>query len=669
MATGTRSRWTLAGVVIVLVAGVWLVFGQTVRYDFVNYDDDLYVYDNAIVTKGLTWPGVRWAFTYPHARNWHPLTTISHMLDCQFYGLNAGGHHFTSVLLHSISVLLLLLLLRSLVSSVWSSAFVAALFAIHPQHVESVAWISERKDVLSGMFFMLTLATYVRYARRPSLARYVTMSILFVGGLMSKPMLVTVPFVLLLLDYWPLNRGQRSDVTGQKSAGEIQVWLRLIAEKIPLFVLSAVAGLITFLIQVRGGALTDPAPLGWRIENAIVSCFIYVWQMLWPANLSAFYPQNPLPLWEVALAFAFLVGVTAVVIALRRRRPYLFVGWFWYLVMLAPVVGVIQVGEQAWADRYTYLPHLGLYLGVTCLIVDLTEGLRHRRAIAGACTVLVLGAFLCLARLQTTYWRNSESLWTRALDVTSGNHVAHNNLGVLLGRRGQVDQSLQHFEAALAIRLQHRTPRYDLSQAIYHTNIADVLRKKGQVDDAIRHAQTALALQPNYGYGLSTLAGALMDKGRVDEAIPLYRQALEIYRADPETEVNFAAALLQKGMSEEAVAHFEKALSFDPNNLKALNNLAWVYATSPDPSLRNGPKAVALAERAVRISGVENPFYLHKLAAAYAEAGDFSQALAVAERALQLATDQTNPGLAAELQRNIEVYRTKSPLRDMRRPK
>jgi protein O-mannosyl-transferase len=669
MATETRSRWTLAGIVIVLVASVWFVFGQTVRYDFVNYDDDLYVYDNAIVTNGLTFPGLGWALTYPHARNWHPLTTISHMLDCQFYGLNSAGHHFTNVLLHTIGVVLLFLVLRQMTGTVWRSAFVAALFAIHPQHVESVAWISERKDVLSGIFFMLTLAAYLRYARRPSLARYVTMSILFVGGLMSKPMLVTMPFVLLLLDYWPLNRSQTTEVRSQKSGRKIQIWLRLVAEKIPLFVLSAIAGLITFLIQVRSGALTDPAPLGWRIENAIVSCVTYIWQMLWPAELSAFYPQNALPLWKVAFAFALLVGLTAVVIVQRRRRPYLFTGWFWYLGMLLPVLGIIQVGEQAWADRYTYLPHIGLYLGVAWLIVDLTAGLRYRREIVGALAVLVLGASLCLARVQTSFWRDSETLWTRALEVTTGNHLAHNNVGVLLSKRGQLDQALQHFETALAIRSQNRTSRYDLSQALYHTNIAGVLRRKSRVDDAISHAQKALELQPNYGYGFSTLAGALMDKGRIDEAIPLYREAAEIYRADPEIEVNLATALLQKGMDEEAVIHFEKALSFDPNNLMALNNLAWVYATSLNPSLRHGAKAVALAERGVRIAGTENPFYLHKLAAAYAEAGDFTKALAVADRALKLAAEQSNPGLAAELQRNIDVYRTNSPLRDTRRPK
>lgn len=667
MPTETRSRLTLAGIMIVLVACVWFVFGQTIRYDFVNYDDDLYVYDNPIVINGLSLIGVRWAFAYPHARNWHPLTTISHMLDCQFYGLNAGGHHFTNVLLHSVSVLLLFLLLRQMTASLWRSAFVAALFAIHPQHVESVAWISERKDILSGIFFMLTLAAYVRYVRRPSLARYVMMSILFVAGLMSKPMLVTLPFVLLLLDYWPLNRGQRSEISDQRS--ETQIWLRLTAEKIPLFVLSVVAGLITFLIQVRGGALTDPAPLSWRVENAIVSCVTYIWQMLWPAKLAAFYPQNALPLWKISFAIAVLFVITAVVIVQRRKRPYLFTGWFWYLGMLVPVIGIIQVGEQAWADRYTYLPHLGLYVGLTWLIVDLTAGLRYRREILGAVAAILLGGLICVARVQASYWRDSETLWMRALDVTSGNHVAHNNMGVLLGKRGQLDQSLQHYEASLAIRSHNRTSRYDLSQAIYHTNIAGILRRKNQVDEAISHAQKALELQPNYGYGLSTLAGALMDKGRVDEAIPLYRQAAEIYRGDPETEINLASALLQKGMDEEAVIHFEKALSFDSNNLTALNNLAWIYATSLNPSLRNGPKAVTLAEHAVRVSGAGNPLYLHKLAAAYAESGDFSKALAVADRALKLAAEQSNAGLVAELQRNIILYRTNSPLRDARRPK
>jgi tetratricopeptide (TPR) repeat protein len=676
MPSKTQSRCTIAGIIIVLLAIVWVVFAQIRHYDFVNFDDDLYVYNNTIVKHGLTLPGAKWAFTDSHARNWHPLTTISHMIDCQLYGLNAGRHHLTNVGLHSAGVVLLFLVLLQITNAIWRSALVAALFAIHPQHVESVAWIAERKDVLSGVFFMLTLIAYVHYARRPSVMRYVAMSILFICGLISKIMLVTLPFILLLLDYWPL--GRFAQPMSKESKAPSQHWWdrqsparRLFIEKTPLLAFSAAAGVVTFLIQVYAGTLSDPLPLPWRIGNALVSYITYIWQMIWPAGLAALYPhpENQLPFWKVTFALVALLAVTAVAILRRRKNPYLFVGWFWYLVMLIPVIGIIQVGAQGWADRYTYLPHIGLYIAVIWLGADLISRVPYRRPIAIAIAVLVLGAYISIARLQASYWKGSESLWTRALDVTAGNHLAHNNLGTVFNDRGQLDQALQHYEAALESRARYRTFRHDFWLALYHANIASVLRQKGKLDEAIMHCREALELQPNYGIALSNLADALSAKGQIDDAIALYRKALEIYRGDPETETNLAMALLKKGMDEEAIQHLEAALRFDPRFLTALNNLAWLHATSGNPSIRNGTKAVMLAEQAVRLSGGKNPLYLHKLAAAYAEAGDFSKALAVGDSALKLATEEGNSALARELQRNIDIYRTNSPLRDARRPR
>src|ERR1041384_5942484 len=349
-----------------LMAITWAVFGQTLTHDFVNFDDHVYVYENPLVIKGFSAEGMIAAFTHTHARNWHPLTTLSHMLDCQLYGLDAGSHHLTNVILHTISVLLLFLVLKQMTDGLWQSAFVAALFAIHPLHVESVAWIAERKDVLSAVFFMLTLGAYFRYVRAPSLTRYATISIFFALGLMSKPMLVTVPLVLLLFDYWPLRREQS--------------WPKLLAEKISLFVLSAASCFITLFVQ-RGNTAIDQLPFQWRLNNAIVSYVVYLWPVIWPVNLAVFvpHPNDSLSLWQIVGALLLLGAITCSVIMLRRTRPYLCVGWLWYVIMLLPVIGLVQVGEQARADRYTYLPQIGLCIAATWLIVDLARHWRWRR--------------------------------------------------------------------------------------------------------------------------------------------------------------------------------------------------------------------------------------------------------------------------------------------------
>ena len=646
----SQSR-SLIAIVCFLIAITWFVFAPTLRHDFVNYDDGDYVYENGNVSRGLTVAGVTWAFTHVHARNWHPLSTISHMLDCQLYGLKAGGHHFTNVFLHTVAVLLLFLILRQMTGKLWRSAFVAALFAIHPQRVESVAWITERKDVLSGVFFMLTLGAYFYYVRKRSLSRYLMMLILFACGLMSKPMLVTVPIVLLLLDYWPLKR--ESSPT------------KLILEKVPLIALSAASCVITFLIQKQGGFQSDALPFAWRIENALVNYITYIWQMLWPVNLAPLYPhpENSLPAWEIALALGWLIAVTVSAIWRRRTNPSFTIGWLWYLIMLVPVIGIVQVGAQGWADRYTYLPAIGLYLLITWGIVDLAAGWRYRREILSTIGIVLLVALSWTARAQVSHWRNSEALWIRTLAVTSNNDVAYNNLGSIFFVLCQTDQALSYYEKALEIRLQRHASRYDALLALFHSNVGAALLKKGSVDEAIVHFQKAIQLQPDYPNSYINWGSALIDKGQINDAIALLREAIRVQPEDPKTELSVGDALRRKGVEGEAIAHYERALEIDPGSISALNNLAWLFATSPNPSIRNGPKAVALAERAVRRSGGANPFFLHKLAAAHAENGDFSKALEVAERALQLATDQGQTAVALELQRDIKLYRANTPLR------
>jgi tetratricopeptide (TPR) repeat protein len=680
------TRGLSLGVCLFLIAITWLVFGQTLGHEFVNFDDHVYVYENPVITGGLTLPGIIWAFTHSHARNWHPLTTISHMLDCQLFGLNAGGHHFTNVLLHTIAVVLLFLVLRQMTGgptrtgSVWQSAFVAALFAIHPLHVESVAWISERKDVLSGVFFILTLGAYVRYARQPSAARYIMTSILFACGLMSKPMLVTLPFVLLLLDYWPLDRGPTfAKLPSPKRFGESRATARqadvgsqwsvvrsLVFEKIPLFALSGASCLATLLVQRQAAGSIDQLPFAWRVNNAIVTSIAYIWQMLWPVKLAVFYPHpdNRLLFWQVILAMALIIAITAAVIASRQKRPYLITGWFWYLGMLVPVIGLVQVGEQARADRYTYLPQIGLYLALAWTIADLSVSWRRRREILGVATATLITALTWRALIQASYWKKSETLWTHTLAVTTDNGVAYNNLGFIFLQRGELDEAISHFQTALNIRANNPQTHYNLGSALVHNNLGNALVRKKLVDEAIAHYEKAVELRPDYADGHYNLGSALLQEGRIDEAIAHWQKTVSIQPNDAEAHTTLGDALLRKGEIGQAIAQYQAALEFSPQSISTLNNLAWALSTCPDASLRNGAKAIELAEKADRLSGGKNPIFIRTLAAAYAENGRFTDAIETAQRALQLTTAQDNFALANKLEKDLDLYRTNVPLRD-----
>ncbi len=613
----TTSRWVVFGVCICLALLTWAVFGQTLRHDFVNYDDPRYVYQNTRITNGLNIAGIAWAFTHIHAENWHPLTTITHMLDCQLYGLRANGHHSTNVLLHTIGVILLFIVLRQMTGAFWQSAFVAAVFAIHPLHVESVGWIAERKDVLSGVFFMLTLLAYLHYTRAPSIGRYFTVALVVALGLMSKPMLVTLPFVLLLLDYWPLGRFEthRSN-TGRRL-------LQLVLEKIPLIALSAVSSIVTFLAQRGAIGWTEQLPVSARISNALVAYVVYLRQMFWPAGLAVFYPhpENRLPVLEISLAFIVLVGITAAAFVFRKKAPYIVTGWLWYLGMLVPVIGLVQVGWQGHADRYTYLPQIGLYVAVTWAVTDLTRSWRFQRMALGVAALIVVGVLSWRGWLQTSYWRDSETLFTHALAVTSNNDVALNNLGI-------------------------------------------IFLEKGQLDDAISKLQAAIDLRPENAPAHDNLAKALLKKGQVAEAMVHYRKFLEIEPENIEARNTLGTALIQQGHLKEAIDQWQDALARQPDNGNAASNLAWVFATCPEDSIRDGARAVELGEKALRISGGKIPMIYRVLAAAYAESGHFADAIETAQRGAELATNQGNPALAAELESNIALYQSGRPLRD-----
>jgi protein O-mannosyl-transferase len=676
MPSQNALRWRVTGVCLVLAAITFVVFGQTLRYGFVEYDDNGYVYENPVVVQGLTLKGIVWALTYGEIGHWHPLTWLSHMADCQVYGLNPGGHHLTNVLLHAVAVMLLFLVLREMTGSLWRSAFVAAVFAIHPLRVESVAWIAERKDVLSGVFFMLTLWAYARYARQPSRWRYAAVAVWYGLGLLCKNTLVTLPFVLLLLDWWPLGRMSRASLS------------RLVKEKIPLFLLSIGSCVATALVPEKVPA-SDLLPFLERAGNAVVSYGIYLRQMVYPAGLAIPYlnPPGGLPFWKIALSFVLLAAISISVWVCRKGRPYLLVGWLWYLGMLVPAIGFIQISYYAHADRYTYLPGIGLVLAGTWAMGDWSMGWKQRRAVLGGLMAAVIGALMICAWIQTGYWKNSEALWNHTVACTTANNIAHLNLGHDLRKKGKLDEAIAFYQKGL---------QTEPDNAEYHNNLGNTLREKGRVNEAIAQYQKALQIKPAFAEAHFNLGKALRQKGQVDEAITHFQKALQIEPDLVPARINLGNALLQEGKADQAVTHFQRVLEINPNDAgmhlnlgvcfvqlgrmdeailqyqKALqlkpadpgiqNNLAWLLATCPEASLRNGDKAVELARQADELTGGKNLIVLHTLAAALAEAGRFPEAVETAQRALHQPEAQSNPDLAGQLQSEIKLYQTGSPL-------
>jgi tetratricopeptide (TPR) repeat protein len=690
----------IVAVCAALVGITWLVFAQTIHHEFVTYDDPQYVYANPDISAGISPGRIAWAFTHTIAGNWHPLTTISHMLDCQLYGLNPAGHHFTNVLFHTIAVVLLLLVMQQMTGSLWRSAFVAALFAIHPLHVESVAWVSERKDVLSAVFFMLTLGAYVHYSRAPSVTRYLLVLLLFALGLMSKPMLVSVPFVLLLLDYWPLGRMTNvgfSKTLKWQAPSSIRwpVIRRLVTEKVPLFALSVLSSVVTLFTQLKSTGTTPQLPLSWRLSNAAVSYVAYIWQMFWPVRLAAFYPHpnDQLHLWHVLLAVAFLIAVSLLAILWRRKRPYIFTGWFWYVGMLVPVIGLVEAGEQGRADRYTYLPQIGLYLLVAWGIADLmtsimtrgvrsqpvtngrqppARGARKSRALSSeargskpgtryqaACAVIAAAIIMSLtwrAFVQTSYWKNSDVLWEHTLAVTNDNDMAEYNLGHFLLQRGDVDGAISRFERALQIRSRNSSAHYNSGSALMENSLAAVLAQNGRLNEAIDHCHNAMRLRPSYGDPYLNLGNALFKQGRMGDAIAQWQQAHATESKDARFHTTLADAFLRAGLQKDAIAEYEYAARISPRDPLPRNNLAWFLATSSDASSRDGNRAMELANQAVRLSDGKDPNYLRTLAAACAEVGLFAKAQETAGRALREAEFRGNSGLSNALRDEIALY-------------
>ncbi len=620
---------------VVLVLATFIAFEQVRRSGFV-YDDNQYVTQNPRVYGRITRESVVWAFTSTYAGNWHPLTWLSHMLDCELFGLNPLWHHLTSLLFHIANTLLLFWVLKRMTGAVWRSAFVAAVFALHPLHVESVAWVTERKDVLSGFFCMLTMAAYIRYAERPGIGRFLLVFLVLGLGLMAKPMLVTLPFVLLLLDYWPLGRlqlGQQNEgkalpySESAKAGYQISTTYRLIGEKIPLFVLVAVSSVITFIAQQSAGAmkLMENVPLNLRIANALISYLSYIGKMIYPGRLAVLYPHpaDSLPMWQLVVSFVMLAAITAGVIYVARRR-YLTVGWLWYLGTLVPVIGLVQVGEQALADRYTYLPSIGIFIMVAWGAVELLAKWRYRKMTLGVSEGLLLIALLICTRAQVRYWQNSLTLYEHTLAVTENNYIIHNNYGNALHEKGRLDKAVTHFNEALRIRS-------DYPDA--HVNLGVALVNRGKVDEAITHFKEALRINPNFAGAYSNLGSALTRQGRLDEAIVHFTKALQVKPDFAEAHNNYGNAMREKGQPDEAVAHFNEALRIRPDYQEAHVNLGMVLVSRGKVG-----EAIAHFTEALRI----NPNFAgahSNLGGALALQGKLDEAIAHFTKALQIKPD------------------------------
>ncbi len=628
-----------------LLLAVVVVFRQTVGFDFVNFDDDVYVYENPQLAHGLSAENVVWAFTTNQADNWHPLTWLSYMLDHQFCGLEPWGYHLSNVLLHAATAIGLFLVLWRMTGDLWPSAFVAAVFAIHPLRAESVAWASERKDVLSGLFFMLTLGAYVSYVRHPfSLVRYLAVVLLFALDLMAKPMVVTLPLVLLLLDYWPLGR-----TALPPHPSSPRRLLRLVVEKLPLLVLSAASSIVTPLAQRRAFAGLDILPLSSRVTNAVVAYVAYLGQFFCPMGLAAYYPhpEGALPAWQVAGAVLLLVGITAAALACRRRCPWLPVGWFWYLGMLVPVIGLVQVGGHSMADRYTYLPQIGLAVALAWGAKHVLGSWPRRDWLCGVVSALLVAVLMGCAWRQTSYWRDSETLWNRALDCTSRNALAHGNLGSALYKQGRVAEAIDHYREVLAI-----TP----DEVVANNNLGLALCREGLADEAVVPLRKALRLNPQYAEAHFNLGNALVLQEKLDEAMAEYRTALDLKPDYADARFNLGAVLYRRRRIPEALAQWEELIRRQPDSVTALDRMAWTMATDPEAAVRNGPRAVELAQRAASLTNHEHPGILDTLAAAYAEAGRFAEALQTVRKAIDLAAQHNEPSLAETIKAKIPLY-------------
>jgi tetratricopeptide (TPR) repeat protein len=730
--TGRELR-AVAFLLLLCVTTFWRVS----QCDFVGYDDPDYVTRNAHVLAGLSRESVAWAFGNVHgvATYWHPVTWLSHMLDVELFGLKSAAHHLVNLSFHSISVALLFLVLLRMTGEFWRSLVLSAIWAVHPLQVDTVAWVTERKNILSGLFWILTVGAYVRYAARPSVWRYLLVFASMAVGLMCKPTLVTLPCALLLLDFWPLQRTKWSALITRRPATNgnpsmptfpVMPATRVLLEKVPLLTLSFASGLVTILAHERLQAVALETQLSFqqRFWNALVSYARYLDKTVWPAKLAVFYPHPGWwPVWQIAASVLLLLAITACAVALVRRAPYLLVGWLWFLGVMVPTIGLIQAGSQSMADRFVYLPLVGVLLMVSWGGFDLLERLQLKPPPLLVPWFVLTVVLALVAGLQVRHWKNNQTLFARALQVTEKNYLALATVGNDLFEAGRYEEARQFLVAALQMNPAYPVT-YTLLGSLYlklgrfadaeplfqqalqmtpdyaegHVAYANALLQQRRFPEAVEHYQsairidpglaeaynglgtlhvrqdkpleglaafeTAIRLRPGFTEALQNCGLTLYNQGRIPEAVAKFQEVLRHKPDSVQVLLHLGNARLAQRQFAEALASFRRVLEIDPNSLDALNRVAWMLATQHDLQLRDGPEAVRLARRACELAGRNNPASLNVLAAAYAEVGQFDQAVAQAEQALALARSSGQMGLGDIIEKLLELYRQGQPYRE-----
>jgi len=695
-----RPQTHIRIIIYISIVVATLVAYESMRHNsFVSYDDPRYITENPDIKAPITWQSLGRALTQPHYYMWHPLTTFTNMLNYKLFGLNPVGHHLVSLLLHIASAMLLFKILSDMTGAVWPSAFVAAVFALHPVQVESVAWAAELKTILSGLFWMLTMAAYIRYTRQPSAGRYVLLLLVFGLCIMTKPTVVTLPLVLLLLDYWPLgrvkpvatrsHRGEwgRHTASTPKEKGRQEVSMRLlITEKIPLFVLSAILSVITFSVQQRGGAVMplEKMPLDFRIANMFISYMRYIGKTIWPSRLAAFYPPLPanFPKTVETMCLLLFILITAFSIYIGRRRKYIATGWLWYGGTLVPMIGLLQAGAQSMANRYMYIPILGLLIIAAWAVKDFVASRPRWKTVPAVLATAILLSMVILTRMQVRHWQNSMTLFEYTLKVSENNALAENSYGCALLEAGRVDEAVLHLSKAVRISpifsdarnnlgkvfLKHGKlneaiacfnelikRKQDSAEVYYHLAMALSMQKK--YDDAIKCLAKVLMLNPEYPGAHRKIGAVLLATGKIDEAIPHLNEALPTSTDQAQVYAELGAAYNQLGKYKPAIQNWTKAAELEPNSTGVLNNLAWLLATVNDASVRDADKAVKFALRACELTEHKNPVILDTLAAAYAAAGRFNDAIATAEQAINIVKASGRNDIINEIQNRVELYK------------
>ena len=651
------------------------MFLPTGGFGFVNYDDPDYVTENIFVKNGLNAPDIAQAFTSYHACNWHPLTWLSHMTDCTLFGLNPGAMHFVNILFHAANTALLFTLLLRLTKKIWAAAFIAALFAWHPLHIQSVAWISERKDVLSTFFGLLTLIAYARFAQErevrskelltnsishlPSpISKFYWLALVFFAlGLMAKQMLVTLPFVMLLLDFWPLNRveGFKLKVKGSEPRNfQLSTFNFLLVEKIPFFLLVIPACVLTCLAQRAAMSSLERLPFPLRLENSIVTYALYLLKIFWPTHLAFFYPlteRSPANLTAAALVLGI---ISFFAWRVWRSQPFVTVGWLWFLGMLVPVIGLVQVGEQSMADRYSYLPSVGIFIIVTFGGLALAERFTIVKKFLAPTAILILVGCVVATEVQLQFWRTDETLFSHAVAVTRNNEIAHLNLGVVYEKQGRSAEAMNEYHTALKIN-----PR----RAHTHNNIADLLDAAGQPDAARAEYEAAIALDPNAPEAHLNFGILLVELNHFDAAEEQFKLAATLEPADARPHYQMGKMMLKRGDDAAAIGELRLALQNDPNNFQTLAYTARVLAADEATGVRDGAMALTLANRANDLTGGSQPFVLDALGMACAENQDFANAIACAQKAIEQA-EAAQMKDTAPLQKRLELYQNNQPWRE-----